>query len=105
MSAVSTPTPTMLASRRTIAWGPVEGACSIRSRRISSICSRTGQPRQVATELVQRIRRDRHIPGRAQAFEPLWRLAQLRLEAADAEPNQGTLHPVDDARALADQAL
>ena len=44
MSAVSTPTPTMLASKRTIACGPVGGACSIRSRRadsIASICSRT----------------------------------------------------------------
>ena len=29
----------------------------------------------------------------------------MRLEAADAEPRQGTLHPIDDARALADQAL
>src|SRR3954469_17367943 len=36
-SAVSTPTPTMRASRRTIAWGPVSGCCSNRFWRASSI--------------------------------------------------------------------
>src|SRR5712671_4075063 len=38
MSAVSTPTPITRANRRTIACGPTLGACSIRSRRASSIC-------------------------------------------------------------------
>jgi hypothetical protein len=44
------------------------------------------------------------VRRRAQAAEPLGRLAQRRLEAPDAEAGQGALDPVHDAGALADQA-
>jgi hypothetical protein len=62
------------------------------------------QPRHVASQLGQRVRRERHALRRAQAPEPLGRLAQRRLEAPDAEAGQGALDPVHDAGALADQA-
>ena len=42
---------------------------------------------------------------RAQRLQALGRVAQRRLEAADAEAGQAALHPVHDAGALADQAL
>ena len=63
------------------------------------------QPGQVAAQLGQRVGRQRHALGRAQLLEPLGRLAQTRLEAANAQPSQRALHPVADARALADQGL
>ena len=43
--------------------------------------------------------------GVRRASSPLRRLAQLRFEAADAEPGQSRLHAVDDPGALADQAF
>src|SRR5271157_4373964 len=43
--------------------------------------------------------------GCTQRLQTRCRLAQLRVEAADAEPRQGGLQPVDDARALAGQFL
>src|SRR4051794_13063832 len=51
MSAVSTPTPTTRASRRTIACGRSSGACRSRSRRAASapaICSRTSRSRAMS---------------------------------------------------------
>src|SRR5690348_14521350 len=64
-----------------------------------------GKPGQVAPELGQRVRRKRPIVRHAQGLEALRGLAQFRLEAADAEPGPGALHPIHVARALADQAL
>jgi hypothetical protein len=61
------------------------------------------QPCHVASQLGQRVWRERHALRRAQRPEPLGCPAQRRLEAADAEAGQGALHPVHDAGALADQ--
>jgi len=64
-----------------------------------------GQPRQVAAGLVEGVRRDRQTLGRSKVVQLLGCPAQLRLEAADAEPDQRRFHPVDDPRPLADQVL
>ena len=63
------------------------------------------QPRHVAAQLGERVRRQRRAFRRAQRRQALRRLAQGRLEAADAQAGQGALHPVHDPGALADQAL
>ena len=63
------------------------------------------QPRHVAAQLGERVRRQRRALRRAQRLQALRRLAQGRLEAADAQAGQGALHPVHDPGALADQAL
>ena len=92
-----------------MAWGPSQGACSRWSRRASSIwriCSRDEPPAfHVATELSQGVGRDRLALGRAQSFEAFGGLLQLGIEAADAEPDQRGLHPVDDPALLSDEAL
>src|SRR6516162_6302712 len=41
----------------------------------------------------------------AQCFKKFWRVAQDRLEVADAEARQCSLDPVDDASALADETF
>jgi hypothetical protein len=47
-----------------------------------------GEPGHVAAELVQCVVRNWAAFRRAQRRQPLRRLAQMRLEAADAEPGQ-----------------
>ena len=42
---------------------------------------------------------------RAQRLETFGRLAERRLEIADAEADQACLHAIDDARALADKVF
>src|SRR5208282_6583244 len=67
----------------------------------------TDQPSalHVATQLSQRVWRDRLALRRAQIFEAPGGPFQLGIEAADAEPNQRCLHSVDDPTLLADEAL
>src|SRR5262245_65580063 len=54
----------------------------------------------VATQLSQRVWRYWLVLGRAQIFEAPGGLLQLRIEAADAEPNQRCFHSVDDPTLL-----
>jgi hypothetical protein len=63
------------------------------------------QPGQVALHFVERVRWDRRIFRCAQRLQKLWWLAQLRLEATDAESGQIRLQAIDDARTLADQVF
>jgi hypothetical protein len=65
----------------------------------------TDQPTtlHIATQLSQRIGRDRFALGRAQIFEALGGLLQFGIEAADAEPAQGCFHSVDNTSLLSDQ--
>jgi hypothetical protein len=96
------------AKRRTIACGPVAGLFQTHEAgpfdRVD-LLSDHSEPSHVAPDLVEHIRGDRHILWRAQSLEPLRRLAQLRFEAADAEPGQRRLQPVDQAGPFADQVL
>src|SRR5215475_10453770 len=59
----------------------------------------------VATQLSQRVWRYWLVLGRAQIFEAPGGLLQLRIEAADAEPNQRCFHSVDDPTLLSNEAL
>ena len=59
----------------------------------------------VATQLSQRVRRDRLALRRAQTVKAPGGPFQLGIEAADAEPNQRRLHSVDDPTLLSDEAL
>src|SRR5205823_3804781 len=52
-----------------------------------------------------RIRWEWHVFRRAQALEPRRRAAKLRLEAADTQARQPSLHAVDNAGPLTNQAL
>src|SRR5436309_3485634 len=108
-SAVSTPTPTMRASSRTVAWGPVSCCCSNRFWRASSIsliwmttkpsramsrCSSakvfggSGMPSGVCT-----------LARRSAALRQGW------FEVANAQPGQGGLYPVHNPRAFPHQAV
>src|SRR3954452_21818987 len=58
-----------------------------------------------AVKSLDGIRWDWLVTGRAQPSQTLRRLAQFWLEAADAEPGQGPLHPVHDPGAFADQTF
>src|ERR1700730_9744639 len=116
MSAVSMPTPTTRARCRTMACGPVSGSCSNRSRRASSIsliCLVTKPSRAISRcnsaetfggsaepSGVCSVARRSAAP-RLRGGRP----AQGWFEVANAQPGQGALHSVDDARALPDQAL
>src|SRR5512134_1264333 len=71
----------------------------------SNLFAHQRQPYHVAPELLDGIRRQPRSLGRSQRLQTLRRLTQMRLEALDAEPGEGTLHAVDNARTLADQAL
>lgn len=64
-----------------------------------------GEPRQIALDLGERVRRDRQIFRCPQRCQPLPGRAQFGFEAADAEPGQRRLHAVDDPRALPHQVL
>jgi hypothetical protein len=108
MSAVSIPTPITRANKRTIAW-------SITGRLFETFKASildlpyliTDEPsaRHVATQLSQRVGRDRLALGCAQAVKAFDGLLQLGIEAADAEPNQRCFHSVDDPTLLSDKAL
>src|SRR3954453_17363261 len=63
------------------------------------------QAGHVSTKLEQRVGRERPPPGGPQRGETVRRLAQGRLEASNPKADQTTLHPVDQARALADEPL
>src|SRR3984893_2896923 len=116
ISAVSMPTPTTRASCRTMACGPVSGSCPNRICRACSIsliwlttkpsramsrCSSAktfgGSDMPSGACTVARLSAAPRLRGR--------RLAQGSFETANAQPGEGRLHAVDDARALCDQAL
>src|ERR1700730_7805110 len=59
----------------------------------------------VATQLSQRVRRDRLALRCAQTVKAPGGPFQLGIEAADAQPNQRRLHSVDDPTLLSDEAL
>ena len=110
MSAVSMPTPITRAMQSNHRVGPSPGACSIRSRRASSICADliTDEPPalHVAMQLSPRVGRQRFALGRAQIFEALRRpCCSVGIEAADAQPDQRCFHSVDNPRSLSDEAL
>jgi hypothetical protein len=55
---------------------------------------------QVAAQLSERVGRDRLSFRRAQMFEALRCVLELRIEVADPEPRQGCLTAVDDSGVL-----
>src|ERR1700704_4153170 len=59
----------------------------------------------VATQLSQCVGRDWLALRRVQAVKARGGPFQLRIEAADAEPNQRCLHSVDDPTSLSDEAV
>ena len=63
------------------------------------------QLRHVAPQLRQGVGRQRLARSGAQFLELFGRLAQFRIEAADAQPRQRALHPIDEAAAGVDPAL
>src|SRR5439155_19495811 len=63
------------------------------------------QPRHVALQLGQDIWRQRHALRGMHGCQTFGRLAQGWFETANAQPGEGSLHAVDDARALCDQAF
>src|SRR6202048_5080224 len=67
----------------------------------------TDQPTtiHVATQLSHRVGRYWLVLGRAQIFKSPGGLLQLGIEAADAEPDQGCFHSVDNPSLLSDEAL
>src|SRR5215813_8419240 len=91
MSAVSVPTPITRANRCTIACGPSLDACSRRSRRalldLPDLITDEPPAHHVATQLSQRVGRDRVALGRAQAVKTFGCFLQFGIKAADAEPD------------------
>src|SRR5205085_10623538 len=63
------------------------------------------QARHIALQLGRDIRRQRRALRRVQCCNTLRGLAQGWFEIANAQPGEGLLHSVDDARAFPDQAL
>src|SRR5947207_6386308 len=63
------------------------------------------QARHIALQLGRDIRRQHRALRRVQCCKTLRRLAQGWFEVANAQPGEGPLHSVDDARAFPDQAL
>src|SRR5256885_16177041 len=58
-----------------------------------------------ATQLSQCVGRDWLALRRVQAVKARGGPFQLRIEAADAEPNQRCLHSVDDPTSISDEAV
>src|SRR3954453_23565801 len=109
MSAVSRPTPTTCASRRTIAFGPFAPACSSRTLRAASICwicSVTKRRRSMSRCNSARVFGGRAVPsGVRKASRCSRALPQGRLEAPHTQTRQGRFDPVHDPGALAHQAF
>src|SRR6516164_5450062 len=63
------------------------------------------QPRHVTLQLGQRVWRQRHALRGVHGCQTLGRLAQSWFEAANAQPGQGGLYPVDNPRAFPHQAV
>src|SRR5205085_12170483 len=63
------------------------------------------QARHIALQLGRDIRRQRRALRRVQCCNTLRSLAQGWFEIANAQPGEGPLHSVDDARAFPDQAV
>src|SRR5713101_111439 len=62
------------------------------------------EPRHVAADLAQCVGWKHDLFRCLQALKPCRRVAQIRLEVADAKPGQGRLHSVDNAGPLVNQA-
>src|SRR5712672_562727 len=63
------------------------------------------QARHIALQLGRDIRRQHRALRRVQCCKTLRRLAQGWFEVANAQPGEGPLHSVDDARAFPNQAF
>src|ERR1700730_13023487 len=72
---------------------------------LPDLADHKAQPRHVALQLGQDIWRQRHALRGMHGCQTFGRLAQGSFETANAQPGEGSLHAVDDARALCDQAL
>src|SRR3954469_21669595 len=108
MSAVSTPTPMMLARRRTMACGPVLGACSRHSRRacsIALICARMIASRARSRRISSRVFGGIGRPSGV--YKASIRCGALRNSGLKLRiPRRArTAFPVDKPGALADQGL
>ena len=55
-----------------------------------------GQPRQIAPQLGEGVQRQRLTLRGDQLFKTFRGLTKFRVEPANAQSNQGALHPVDD---------
>src|SRR6516162_1159583 len=95
ISAVSMPTPTTRASRRSIACGPF----------LADLITDQPTTIHVATQLSHRVGRYWLVLRRAQIFKPPGGLLQLGIEAADTEPDQRCFHSVDNPSLFFDAAL
>src|ERR1700731_2195194 len=106
----------MRASRRTMAWGPVSCCCSSRFRRASSICLiwlTTKPSRAMSRCSSAKVFGGSGMPSgvcmvaRRSAAPRLrgGRPAQGWFEVANAQPGQGRLYPVHNARAFSHQAF
>src|SRR5215813_14761874 len=63
------------------------------------------QPRHVALQLSQGVWRQRHALRGVHGCQTFGALAQGWFEVANTQPDQGRLYPVDNPRALPDQAV
>src|SRR3954452_2769232 len=108
MSAVSMPIPMIRAMERTIVGGPFSAGAAVSLRRrscsMSLICSRTMRNRIISRRSSARVFFGQRRPFRgAKTVEPFLGLAQRRLKGADPEARQHCLHPVHEARTVADE--
>ena len=83
-----------------------------RSKRLARVVSisfdlllHEGQASHVAPQLSLRVRRHGSTLRRAQSFQLLQGFGEGRPESANSETGETSLHSVDDARLLLDQAL
>src|SRR6202140_4554546 len=74
-------------------------------RYILYLADHQGPARPLSLPLARDIWRQRRALRRVQCCKTLRRLAQGWFEVANAQPGEGPLHSVDDARAFPDQAL
>src|SRR6516165_3509983 len=109
MSAVSTPTPTTRAMRRTIAWGPFTPAGAAANFAQPFVLDRAdllahdAQPRQMAAQLRARVLQQRRPFRCAQTVELFRCFAQGRPESANAKAGKDGLDLVHDPRLVSDQ--
>src|SRR5438128_10337595 len=72
---------------------------------LPDLADNKAQPRHVALQLGHGIWRQRHALRGVHGCQTFGRLAQGWFEVANAQPDQGGLYPVHNARALPHQAL
>src|SRR6202162_4650191 len=105
MSAVSMPTPTPRARCRPMACGLLLQSFLTSLLDLLDLADDEAQARHIALQLGRDIRRQHRALRRVQCCKTFRRLAQGWFEVANAQPGEGPLHSVDDARAFPDQAL